>query len=299
MSNQFELEREFRENNQPFPGYKYPLEFRPLKISDTVILTPILKKHGKQLSDFLADYTFASQWDFRNANNYVRDLIDADFPTYSYLFLVGKQVVGMAYIGELGGSKFDVQIVLWVHPAHQGRRIGQSIGHTIRKVMLEIWGMNSFNWIVAETNTPSIKVAESLGLELAEKFSGEIHAKGETGEWRKYVQYRDESTKGILQGEQSLAAWTGVRNLSALDAILKANAEGDVERAREMAQEEIARINGENNLPTDDRSQFQKALDQRDEDMAKILHQLANKHGRLKYNEEQRKQRKKKTDGKK
>lgn len=293
MSNQFEIERQFRGDAPNFPGFDAPIEFRPLKNSDTVLLAPILKKYGNQLSEFLADYTFAANWDFRNANNYVTGLLDEPFPRFSYLFLIGKQIVGMAYTGEWGNSLYDVQIVLWVHPKHQGKRIGNSIGHTIRKVMLEIWGMNSFNWIVAETNTPSIKVAESLGLELAQKFIGEIHAKGETGEWRRYVQYRDESMRGILQGEQSLAAWTGVRNASVLDAILKANAEGDVERTKKLAQEEIARIKGEQNLPTDDRNPFQKALDERDKDMAKKLQQIANKHGRVKYNEELKKQRKK------
>ena len=292
MSNQFELERQFRGDAPNFPGFDAPIEFRPLKNSDTVLLAPILKKYGNQLSEFLADYTFAANWDFRNANNYVRGLLDESFPRFSYLFLIGKQIVGMAYTGEWGNSVYDSQIVLWVHPKHQGKRIGNSIGHTIRKVMLEIWGMNSFNWIVAETNTPSIKVAEALGLELAEKFMGEIHAKGETGEWRRYVQYRDESMKGILQGEQSLAAWTGVRNASALDAILKANAEGDVEKTMKLAQEEIARINGEDKAPLDDRNQIQKALDQRAEDMAKRLQQLANRHGRVRYNEELRRRKK-------
>jgi len=294
MSNQFELERQFRGDAPNFPGFDAPIEFRPLKNSDTVLLAPILKRYGNQLSEFLADYTFAANWDFRNANNYVRGLLDEPFPRFSYLFLIGKQIVGMAYTGEWGNSVYDTQIVLWVHPKHQGKRIGNSIGHTIRKVMLEIWGMNSFNWIVAETNTPSIKVAESLGLELAEKFIGEIHAKGETGEWRRYVQYRDESMKGILQGEQSLAAWTGVRNASTLDAILKANAEGDVEKTMKLAQEEIARINGEDKASSDDRNQIQKALDQRNENMAKRLQQLANRHGRLKYKEELKRKRKKK-----
>lgn len=294
MSNQFELERQFRGDAPNFPGFDAPIEFRPLKNSDTVLLAPILKKYGNQLSEFLADYTFAANWDFRNANNYVRGLLDESFPRFSYLFLIGKQIVGMAYTGEWGNSVYDSQIVLWVHPKHQGKRIGNSIGHTIRKVMLEIWGMNSFNWIVAETNTPSIKVAESLGLELAEKFIGEIHAKGETGEWRRYVQYRDESMKGILQGEQSLAAWTGVRNASTLDAILKANAEGDVEKTMKLAQEEIARINGDEKASSDDRNQIQKALDQRNENMAKRLQQLANRHGRVKYNEELKRQRKRK-----
>jgi RimJ/RimL family protein N-acetyltransferase len=294
MSNQFELERQFRGDAPNFPGFDAPIEFRPLKNSDTVLLTPILKKYGNQLSEFLADYTFAANWDFRNANNYVRGLLDESFPRFSYIFLIGKQIVGMAYTGEWANSIYDSQIVLWVHPKHQGKRIGHTIGHTMRKIMLEIWGMNSFNWIVAETNTPSIKVAESLGLELEGKFIGEIHAKGETGEWRRYVQYRDESMKGILQGEQSLAAWTGVRNASVLDAILKANAEGDVAKARKLAQEEISRIKGEDNMPTDDRNQFQKALDQRAEDMATRLQQLANRHGRLKYNEQLRQHRKKK-----
>ena len=288
MSNQFELEMEFRGNRPNYPGYDFPLEFRPLKISDTVLLTPILKKHGKQLSEYLADYTFATDWDFRNANNYVRGLLNEPFPRYSYLFMIGKQIVGMAYTGEWGNSIYDSQIVLWVHPNHQGKGIGHAIGHTIRKVMLEIWGMDSFHWVVAETNIPSIKTAESLGLELAEKFIGETHANRETGEWRRYVQSRDESVKGILQGEQSLALWTGDRNASALDAILKANAEGDADKAKKLAQEEIARIIGEDESPADESKKFQKALDQRDKDMAKRLQKLANRHGRERYNEELR-----------
>ena len=297
MSNQFELELEFRGNRPNYQGYDHPLEFRPLQISDTVLLTPILKKYGKQLSEYLADYTFAADWDFRNANNYVRQLINEPFPRYSYLFLIGKQVAGMAYTGEWGNSIYDSQIVLWVHPNHQGKRIGHAIGHTIRKVMLEIWGMDSFNWVVAETNKPSIKTAESLGLELAETFVGDTHAKGETGEWRRYVQYRDESVKGILQGEQSLAGWTGNRNASALDAILQAMKKGDVEETRKLAGEELARIKGEENLPTDDRSVWDIALEQRDLEMKKKLQQIANKHGRFNYNEEVKKKRRKKRGG--
>jgi RimJ/RimL family protein N-acetyltransferase len=297
MSNQFELELEFRGNRPNYQGFGHPLEFRPLKISDTVLLAPILKKYGKQLSEYLADYTFAADWDFRNANNYVHGLLNQPFPRYSYLFMIGKQIVGMAYTGEWANSIYDSQIVLWVHPNHQGKRIGHAIGHTIRKVMLEIWGMDSFNWVVAETNTPSIKTAESLGLELAEKFIGEIHAKGETGEWRRYVQYRDESVKGILQGEQSLAGWTGNRNASALDAILQAMKRGDVGETKKLAREELARINGEEQMPTDNRSVWEKALEQRDSEMQKKLQQISNKHGRWNYNEQRKKQRKKKNEG--
>ena len=293
MSNQFELELEFRGNRPNFQGYGYPLEFRPLKISDTVLLTPILKKYGKQLSEYLADYTFAADWDFRNANNYVRGLLNEPFPRYSYLFMIGNQIVGMAYTGEWAGSIYDTQIVLWVHPKHQGKRIGQAIGHTIRKVMLEIWGMNSFNWVVAETNEASIRTAEALGLELEEKFLGEIHAKGETGEWRRYVQYRDESVNGILQGEQSLAAWVGNRNLSALDTILKAKAAGDIEKAKQLAQEELEKLKGETpDRPEGERNDFQKALEGREEQLKKIHQEIVNKHSRMAYNEELRRRKK-------
>lgn len=292
MSNQFELELEFKGNRPNYPGYDYPLEFRPLKISDTVLLTPILKKHGKQLSEYLADYTFADHWDFRNANNYVRGLLNEPFPRYSYLFLIGKQIVGMAYTGEYGQSIYDSQIVLWVHPKHQGKRIGHAIGHTMRKVMLEIWGMDSFNWVVAETNTPSIKTAESLGLELAEKFLGDTHSKGETGEWRRYVQYRDESVKGILQGEQSLAGWTGDRNASALDAILQANKKGEEERARHLAEKEWANMNSNPRNEADNRNPFQKAIDNREEELRKIYRTIVNKHGRIAYNQGLRKRKK-------
>lgn len=295
MSNQFELEMEFRGNRPNYPGYDYPLEFRPLRISDTVLLTPILKKFGKQLSEYLADYTFAADWDFRNANNYVRGLLNEPFPRYSYLFMIGKQIVGMAYTGEWGNSIYDSQIVLWVHPKHQGKRLGHAIGHTVRKVMLEIWGMNSYNWVVAETNTASIKTAESLGLELAEKFVGETHAKGETGEWRRYVQYRDESVKGILQGEQSLAAWVGNRNVSALDAILQAKAAGDVERAKQLAQEELAKQNGEApDRLVDDRNDLQKAIDKRNEGIAKRNQELARRAGRALHKRDLQERRKKK-----
>lgn len=296
MSNQFELEREFRENNKPYLGYKYPLEFRPLKISDTVLLTPILKRHGKQLSDFLADYTFASEWDFRNANNYVRDLIDADFPTYSYLFLIGKQVVGMAYIGEYGESKFDVQIVLWVHPDHQGKRIGHHIGHTMKKVCLELWGFSSFNWIVAETNTASIKTAESLGLELHSTMTGgEIHARAETGDWRRYVAYRDQSMAGgILQGEQSLAAWAGNRNLSAIDAILQAMKNGEQDKAKQMAAGELSQLNSAGEEFVDDQNAFQKAIGNRKEELKRLHQKIASRSGRIVYNNDLKQRKKKK-----
>jgi hypothetical protein len=157
---------------------------------------------------------------------------------------------------------------------------------------LELWGFNSFNWFAAETNTASIKTAESLNLELHSTVTGaEIHARAETGDWRRYVAYRDESMKGILQGEQSLAGWTGNRNLSAIDAILQANAAGDVETAKALAKEELGTASHAGEA-VDDRNLFQKAIDQRGEELKKISQKISNKHGRIVYNEQLRKKRK-------
>jgi len=294
--NQEELEYQFRQNDKNYPGYEHPLEFRPLKNSDTVLLNPILKRHGSQLRDFLADYEFASHWEMRNAASYVRDLVDAPFPTFAYLFLIGKRIVGMAYTGGTGDSILDAQVVLWVHPDHQGRRIGQTIGYTMRNVVLEMWGFNSFNWFVAEDNIASIKTAESLGLTLHSKMTGaEIHARAESGEWRRYVQFRDISKPGgVLQGEQSLTYWAGSRNLSTLDAILQAQKNGEREKVRELAVEELRRMNLTPKQKVDDRNLYQKALDRRLEEMAKIYQQIASKAGRIAYNEQLRKRRKKK-----
>lgn len=199
----------------------------------------------------------------------------------------------MACIGGVDESIYDVQIVLWVHPAHQGKRIGHNIGCTIKMLCLELWGFNSFNWFVAETNTASIKTAESLNLELHSTVTGaEIHARAETGDWRRYVAYRDESMQGILQGEQSLAAWTGNRNLSAIDAILQATAKGERDEARKLAMEELG-IASDAEESVDERSPFQKAIDQRGEELKKIGQKIASKQGRMAYNEQLKKRRRK------
>jgi RimJ/RimL family protein N-acetyltransferase len=292
MSRQVEIERSFRGN----PGDGSDLEFRPIKTSDVPLLTPVFKKHGNALRDFLRDYEWSSTWDFKTAATFVNDAWSAEFPNFTYLFLKGKQVVGLGQLGSHNGSLYDVQIVLWVNPDHQGHGYGRRIGATLMKVALEIWGFNSFSWIVAEENIPSIKTAENLGIPLADSWTGgEAHARKETGNWRVYTQYRDTSLPGgILQGEQSLQYWTGNSNASVLDEILKAAKDGDREKAQALGRAELDRINGNERPKEDDRNPFQKAIDMRGLELKQLGQKILNRHGRMAYNEELRRKRKKK-----
>lgn len=70
-----------------------------------------------------------------------------------------------------------------------------------------------------------------------------------------------------------------------------------MEETKNLAREELAKINGEDKKAIDDRSIWDKVLGQRDSEMKKKPQQIANQHGRWQYNEKLRSQRKKKTDG--
>jgi hypothetical protein len=124
---------------------------------------------------------------------------------------------------------------------------------------------------------------------------GEAHARKETGNWRVYTQYRDTSLPGgILQGEQSLQYWTGNSNASVLDEILKAAKDGDREKAQALGRAELARIEGIEHHEEDDRNAFQKAIDQRKEELSGINKKVINKALRLAYTEQLRTQRRRK-----
>ena len=296
------MKREDLEFDRKYRGEITPdtITFRPLKNRDVASLTPIFRKHGNAISNFLHDYEWAADWNFKTAAKFVTSAVSASHPSYTYLFLKGDvEVVGFGSIGSIGGSNLDVQLVYWVHPDHQGRGVGHTMAATLRDVSLELWGFNSFNYLVAEQNKPSIRVAEKLGLELIDKWSGgEAHARGETGEWRRYCQVRDPLTQqGILQGKKSLGFHMGGGDLTAdaIDAILEVNAQGDIEEAQRLARELIDRLDGTEEF-IDDRNAYQKALDQRTADIAKRNQQIASTAARALYNKDvqQRKKKKKK-----
>lgn len=291
-----ELERMIRGEGNPSE-----LTFRPLKTRDTLLLRPIFKKHGAKLRDFLADYEFAEDWDFKTAASFINSSWSAPHPNYTYVFLQNeKDVVGLASIAPVDDSFMDVQLIYWVNPDFQGQGFGSRMAYTMRWVSLDLWGFNSFNYIVAEENGSSIAVAERLGLELWHKWSGgETHARKETGNWRQYGQRRNpETQKGIMQGAQRLEYWTGgAANSSTLDAILLAYNENE-EKGQRLAQEEIDRIAGVEET-IDERNRFKKALDVRNAAIARLNQEISSRVGRVLYNKDLQLRRKKKKKKKK
>ena len=271
------------------------LTFRPVKAQDALFLRPVFKKHGSKLRDFLAEYEWSADWDFKTAAAFVNSAWSAPHPNYTYVFLKDeKHVVGFASFGTVDDSVMDVQLVYWVNPDFQGQGFGYRMAYTMRWVALDLWGFNTFSYIVAEENKPSIAVAEKLELELWERWTGGAkHARKETGDWRRYGNRRNpETQQGIMQGAQRLEYWTGgAANASTLDAILRVYNENQ-EEGKRLAQDELDRIEGAEEL-VDDRNDFQKAIDNRQAAMAKLNQAIASRAGRAIYNKNLRQERKK------
>lgn len=221
-----EVELQFRSSRQNHPGYNYPLEFRPLKLTDSKLLTPVFKKHGKTIRGFLGTFHNAHNWQIADAQRFVSAEMNAEFPNFTWLFFIGRELVGMGSIHPYGESPLDVQIVLSVFGNHQGKGIGSAIGVTLKKLAFEVWGFSSFWWLVDATNRTSIRVAEKTGLSFHHSWEDQIkHAEMESGLWLAFHEQRPSRLPdGILQG-QPLSYWQETRTSSLLQAVIKARGE--------------------------------------------------------------------------
>lgn len=220
-----ETELQFRsEKPQNYPGFDSHLHFRPMKITDTAIMTPVLKSSAKSIRGYLGHFQHADLWDIRNAKNFVANCVNAEFPSAHYLFFIGNKLVGMGSLHQYGDSPLDVQIVLAVFgEKYQGRGIGTAIGQTLKKVAFEIWGFSSLWWVVDATNLPSIKTAQKVGLTVDHNWEDEVkHSESESGLWWAFKENRPEDlAPGVLQGA-SIEYWVEARNASLLSAVITA-----------------------------------------------------------------------------
>lgn len=218
-----EVELELLRLKPNWEGYSAPLEMKALKQTDAAVLTPIFKKHGKQIRTYLGQFHNADSWQMDSAQRFVMDALNRDFPSRTWTFWIGNKVVGLASLESYGGSTHDVQIVLAVFGEHQGKGIGTAIGKSLKYYSERVMGFSSFWWLVDESNIGSIKAAENLGLELHHTWTDEIkHSEMETGEWRAYWCPRPEGLEdGVLQGA-SLAYWHESKTSSFLQEVIKA-----------------------------------------------------------------------------
>lgn len=218
-----EIEFQFRSARKNHPGYNHPLEFRPLKITDSKLLTPVFQKYGKTIRSYLGSFHNAHSWQMGDAQKFVSAELNADFPNFTWLFFIGKDLVGMGSMHPYANSFTDVQIVLAVFGKHQGKGIGTAIGKTLKSVAFDIWGFQSFWWLVDATNHPSKKAAEKVGLSFHHSWEDEVkHSEVESGLWFAFSESRSpELPDGILQGAP-LAYWQESRNSSLLQAVIQA-----------------------------------------------------------------------------
>lgn len=237
MGSNEEIEHELRKEKPNWPGYNGPLEMRLLNKSDAVLLTPIFKKHGNQIRTYLGHFHNARHWNFRDANRFVQDSLNANFPSFTYLFHMNNEIVGMGSLAPYGESVTDVQIILAVFGKHQGKGIAKAIEETLIYIAFRVWGFDSFWHLVDASNIASIKTAEANGLQLSHTWTDKIHAEKETGEWLAYFANRPEGLPdGVLQGAP-IAYWHETRSDQLLQVVIEAR-----NGKRELDKDEISEI---------------------------------------------------------
>lgn len=219
-----EVELGFRKQDTPnFPGYNYPPEFRPLKMMDSRILAPILKRDAKTIRTYLGSYQNADRWNLKDAQRFVASRVnDPKFPSFHYLFLCGKEVVGMGSLEAYGDNFKDCQVVLAVFGSHQGRGWGKAIAQTLQQIAFQIWGFERLYWINDATNIASSKLAQAIGCKLEETYEDNfILGENGTGLWYRWVVQRpgERLAPGILQGAP-VEYWQQLKSHGMLEAIV-------------------------------------------------------------------------------
>ena len=220
-----EKEWELRKERPNHPGYSHPIQFRPVRMTDTRILGPVFRKESKSIRTYLGSYQHSDKWSVNDVQKFVSALVDPKtFPSLHYLFMIGNQVVGLGSLEPHGPDPRDTQIVLAVFGDHQGRGIGKAIAQTLHYLAFQVWGFDRLYWINDATNFASSKLAQNLGLSLEETYEDEFkYGERGSGLWYRWVSQRPgEAEGGILQGGD-VEYWSNVTSRAALDAILKSS----------------------------------------------------------------------------
>lgn len=277
-----EVELALRAQKPNWPSYSAPLEMKYLKKTDSAVLTPIFKKHGKQIRSYLGQFHNAHSWQMSDAQSFVMDAVNREFPSQTWTFWIGNKIVGLASLESYGGSVKDVQIILAVFGEHQGKGIATAIGQSLKYFAFHVMGFSTFWWLVDESNMGSIRAAEKNGLELHHVWSDEIrHSEKETGQWRAYWQARPEGLEdGVLQGA-SLSYWQESRTSSLLQAVIKAQKEKE-----SLEKELLKEINGIEEAKKevqDEKSSWEQAIEQRNKEIQKAAQKILNQTKRQLY----------------
>ena len=222
ISNQ-EKELELRKERPNHPGYSYPIQFRPIRMTDTRLLGPVFRKESKSIRTYLGSYQHADKWNVGDVQKFVSALVDPKtFPSLHYLFTIGNQVVGIGSLEPYGSDPRNTQIVLAVFGGHQGKGIGKAIANTLHYLAFQVWGFDRLYWINDATNFASSKLAQNLGLSLEETYEDDFkYGERGSGLWYRWTSIRPENVgEGILQGED-INYWSTPTALSTLEQVIR------------------------------------------------------------------------------
>lgn len=202
-----ELELQVRRPQPKYPGYQHPLEFRPLKITDTLMLAPVMKRSAPYIQGYVHWGTYAATWNFKQVQHFIAARVNDDFPRMHYLFLIGREPVCLASFAPMA-SPYDAQIALAVFHPHQGRGIGASVVKTMEWLAFSVWGFETLWYQYDASNKNSQKLANKCGFAFDHSFEEVITAKQETGLW--FSHRKDKGPQypsGVLQGAD-MEYWT-------------------------------------------------------------------------------------------
>lgn len=214
-------ELEIRKNQENYPGFSHPLTCRPLKMDDTALLAPVMKKSAPFIKGYISWGTFASRWNFSDVQKFVSNRVNDDFPRFHLLFFIGNKVVALGSLAPMA-SALEIQVSLVVFHPYQGIGLGKRVVKTLEWYAFEVWGYQKLYYQYDATNKNSQKLADKMGFEFSHSFDDIISAEQESGLWFSHVKERPVGlADGILQGAP-IEYWTVARNHGSLEAVIEA-----------------------------------------------------------------------------
>jgi RimJ/RimL family protein N-acetyltransferase len=220
-----ESELEIRRQQDNYPGFAHPLTCRPLKISDTALLAPVMKKSAPYIKGYISWGTYASRWTFADVQRFVSDRVNDDFPRFHLLFFIGNKAVALGSLAPMP-SPLDIQISLVVFHPYQGIGLGKRVVKTLEWYAFEVWGYQKLFYQYDATNKNSQKLANFMGFEFSHSFDDIVSAEKESGLWFSHVKERPEDLPdGVFQGAD-IEYWTQPRNEGLLEAVINAREDG-------------------------------------------------------------------------
>jgi RimJ/RimL family protein N-acetyltransferase len=195
-----EHELDIRTPQPNYPGYSDRLSFRPLKVSDTAILAPAMKRSADHIKGYVHWGTSAKKWHFKDVQTFVSARMRDEFPRFHFVFFIGREPVAFGSLAPMP-SLYDAQVSLAVFYPHQGKGIGKRVVKTLEWYAFVVWGFRNLFYQVDDSNLNSKKLADYCGFTFSHSFEQAKEAEQESGLWMSYKKKKDPSyPDGILQG---------------------------------------------------------------------------------------------------